>query len=324
MKNKTKINITVDGPITTDELVKSLQDKFSTAIDSMVSGCNIEFEIECDGCDKNPIINTSKYDIYTLQDIIYGISKISCRNKRAIRSTAKNAEDKDMIIRLENPSYRLDEILDILSDKLSIDRKYLTPSDGKGIVIVKCNPDAVDVGINANLILSALGDINRNYADCIFEYYNIDSSPDVFGDNENFIVQTKIYYTIQELVDCLISSTDIKNPEIAAANLAINISSDIIKYNKNIISDQIENININVLNTGAYFIPSVDRVVKDILRGKYRKGECVELYEDHMRNDGKDYYTISLKAGVISFSGLIDALRDEYPKEMSMYKWHLY
>lgn len=322
MGNKTKINITVDGPITTDELVKSLQDKFSTAIDSMVSGCNIEFEIECDD---SLIINTSKYDVYTLQDIIYGISKVlSYQDKRAIRSTAKNAEDKDMIIRLENPSYRLDEILDILSDKLSIDRKYLTPSDGKGIVIVKCNPDAVDVGINANLILSALGDINRNYADCIFDYYDIDYSPDVFGDNENFIVQTKEYYTIQELVDCLISGTDIKNPEIAAANLAINISSDIIKYNKNIISEQIENININVLNTGAYFIPSVDRVIKDILRGKYSKGECVELYEDHMRNDGKDYYTISLKAGVISFSGLIDALRDEYPKEMSMYKWHLY
>ena len=322
MKNKTKINITVDGPITTDELVKSLQDKFSTAIDSMVSGCNIEFEIECDD---SLIINTSKYDIYTLKDIIYSISKVlSYQDKRAIRSTVKNAEDKDMIIRLENPSYRLDEILDILSDKLSIDRKYLTPSDGKGVVIVKCNPDAVDVEINANLILSALGDINRNYADCIFEYYDIDSSPDVFGDNENFIVQTKEYYTIQELVDCLISATDIKNPEIAAANLAINISSDIIKYNKNIISEQIENVNINVLNTGAYFIPSVDRVIKDILHGKYRKGECVELYEDHMRNDGKDYYTISLKAGVISFSGLIDALRDEYPKEMSMYKWHLY
>ena len=322
MSNKTRINITVDGPITTDELVKSLQDKFSTAIDSMVSGCNIEFEIECDD---SLIINTSKYDIYTLKDIIYSISKVlSYQDKRAIRSTAKNAEDKDMIIRLENPSYRLDEILDILSDKLSIDRKYLTPSDGKGIVIVKCNPDAVDVGINANLILSALGDINRNYADCIFEYYDIDHSPDVFGDNENFIVQTKEYYTIQELVDCLISATDIKNPEIAAANLAINISSDIIKYNNNIISEQIENININVLNTGAYFIPSVDHVIKDILRGKYSKGECVELYEDHMRNDGKDYYTISLKAGVISFSGLIDALRDEYPKEMSMYKWHLY
>lgn len=322
MSNKTKINITVDGPITTDELVKSLQDKFSTAIDSMVSGCNIEFEIECDD---SLIINTSKYDVYTLKDIIYSISKaLSYQDKRAIRSTAKNAEDKDMIIRLENPSYRLDEILDILSDKLSIDRKYLTPSDGKGIVIVKCNPDAVDVGINANLILSALGDINRNYADCIFEYYDIDHSPDVFGDNENFIVQTKIYYTIQELVDCLISATGIKNPEIAAANLAINTASDIIKYNKNTISEQIENININVLNTGAYFIPSVDRVIKDILHGKYRKGECVELCEDHMRNDGKDYYTISLKAGVISFSGLIDALRDEYPKEMSMYKWHLY
>lgn len=322
MSNKTRINITVDGPITTDELVKSLQDKFSTAIDSMVSGCNIEFEIECDD---SLIINTSKYDVYTLKDIIYSISKVlSYQDKRAIRSTAKHAGDKDMIIRLENPSYRLDEILDILSNKLSIDRKYLTPSDGKGVVIVKCNPDAVDVEVNANLILSALGDINRNYADCIFEYYDIDHSPDVFGDNENFIVQTKEYYTIQELVDCLISATSIKNPEIAAANLAINISSDIIKYNKNIISEQIENININVLNTGAYFIPSVDRVIKDILHGKYSKGECVELYEDHMRNDGKDYYTISLKAGVISFSGLIDALRDEYPKEMSMYKWHLY
>lgn len=322
MGNKTKINITVDGPITTDELVKSLQDKFSTAIDSMVSGCNIEFEIECDD---SLIINTSKYDVYTLKDIIYSISKVlSYQDKRAIRSTAKHAGDKDVIIRLDHPSYRLDEILDILSDKLSIDRKYLTPSDGKGVVIIKCNPDAVDVGINANLILSALGDINRNYADCIFEYYDIDHSPDVFGDNENFIVQTKEYYTIQELVDCLISATDIKNPEIAAANLAINISSDIIKYNKNIISEQIENININVLNTGAYFIPSVDRVIKDILHGKYTKGECVELCEDHMRNDGKDYYTISLKAGVISFSGLIDALRDEYPKEMSIYKWHLY
>lgn len=321
MSNKTRISIMVDGPITTDELVKSLQDKFSTAIDSMVSGCNIEFEIECDD---SLIINTSKYDVYTLKDIIYSISKVlSYQDKRAIRSTAKHAGDKDMIIRLENPSYRLDEILDILSDKLSINRKYLTPSDGKGVVIVKCNPDAVDVGINANLILSALGDINRNYADCIFDYYDIDHSPDVFGDNENFIVQTKEYYTIQELVDCLISATDIKNSEIAAANLAINISSDIIKYNKNIISEQIENININVLNTGAYFIPSVDRVIKDILHGKYCKGECVELCEDHMRNDGKDDYTISLKAGVISLSGLIDALRDEYPKEMSMYKWHL-
>lgn len=321
MSNKTRINITVDGPITTDELVKSLQDKFSTAIDSMVSGCNIEFEIECDD---SLIINTSKYDVYTLKDIIYSISKaLSYQDKRAIRSTAKHAGDKDMVIRLEHPSYRLDEILDILSDKLSIDRKYLTPSDGKGVIIVKCNSDLIGEEMNVNLILSAMGDINRNYKDCIFEYYDMENAPDVFGDGENFIEQTKIYYTLQELRDHVVSVTDIKNPEIAAANLAINISSDIIKYNKNIISEQIENININALNTGAYFIPSVDRVIKDILHGKYRKGECVELYEDHMRNDGKDYYTISLKAGVISFSGLIDALRDEYPKEMSMYKWHL-
>ena len=255
MKKEIKIKISADSYISTDELIKALQNCNKNGSDFISNNREIiiNYEKECDD-----YLDTIAGKYYNINEIFNGINKHNNKEEYSLKISKFLLNDNEFNILINKNHISISEIVDIISEELKISNKYLDYIGGFCIIYL---PDTCYSG---EYLLSLINYIDRKWDGSIKMFNEPMMNFEVIDKKFTDIKLEKKYYELRELKDIIASEIGIKNiTKYAAAMMNKQLMVE-VEINKKYIIDML-NIIDTYIDDAEYSLDHILIAIEDIL-----------------------------------------------------------